>query len=86
MMPMTMVQTCEIVPSFLDNPEKSLSSLREIEIGNMISAKSKMASFMAVVYASLFCVTSMIKPSHVLFVYCHGGLRRLCGEDLFSRL
>ena len=67
-MPKTMVPTWEIVPSFLDNPEGSLSSFLETEIGSMISLKTLMARFMAAVYASPFCAMSGMEPSHWLFV------------------
>ena len=56
------------MPSFLDNPEGSLSSFLETEIGSMISVKMPMARFMAAVYASPFCAMSGMEPSHWLFV------------------
>ena len=63
----TMVPTCEIAPSFLDNPEGSLSSFLGTEIGSMIFAKTQMARFMVAVYASPFCAMLGMEPSQPLF-------------------
>ena len=57
------------MPSFLDNPEGSLSSFLGTEIGSMISAKKQMARFMAAAYVSHFCAMFGMQATHRLFVY-----------------